>query len=130
MFGKLVMAEWERSFLIRKELNCDCFVIMPNHLHSIIAIKEEGQKASGSKQPDKLIRNSHSISSFIASFKAVCSARIKKTGSFNFENIWQKNYYDHIIRSEEELNNIRKYIETNPLKWELDKYYAANKQMP
>ncbi|KAA3613985.1 MAG: transposase [Calditrichaeota bacterium] len=39
--GKIVLAEWEKSFQIRSELSCDCFIIMPNHIHAVVMIKND-----------------------------------------------------------------------------------------
>lgn len=54
--------------------------------------------------------------------------RVKRDGWKPFDGkLWQRNYYEHIIRNEKELNQIREYILHNPLKWELDKEYVPNK---
>lgn len=72
-------------------LNIDYFVIMPNHIHLILILEESGLK----------------LGEIIRRFKAKISY---STG----ENIWQPNYYEHVIRNDKALNKIREYIITNP----------------
>ena len=60
----------------------------------------------------------------IGAFKTTSSKLIHQRGLSEFQ--WQRNYYDHIIRNEKELDKIRKYIVENPLKWELDRNNPEN----
>lgn len=69
-------------------------------------------------------RAPRSLGSFIAGFKASVTSRARK--EFNMAGIWQRNYYEHIIRNDRELNNIRWYILNNPLNWQLDRDNAQN----
>jgi putative transposase len=62
----------------------------------------------------------HSIGSFIAGFKSITTKRINQTLNTSGQSIWQRNYYEHIIRDERELNKIRRYIINNPAKWTYD----------
>lgn len=66
---------------------------------------------------------SNSLGSIIGQFKSVCTKRIKLMLDYPITSIWQKNYYEHIIRNEDDLFRIQKYIAQNPLKWQLDEYY-------
>lgn len=77
---------------------------MPNHIHLIIVFEEKSDVT---------------ISSLISTLKRFVN---KECG----ENIWQRSYYDHIIRNEKDYIDIAKYIEENPKKWLLDKYYIGN----
>jgi REP element-mobilizing transposase RayT len=128
-------------------LNDDEFVIMPNHIHGILWIIESASsnvRADGVR-PDcihldndiQLIdrgaslappqssdvyhapqRKPKSLSSFIAGFNVKVTSRA--LAELNMSRIWQRNYYDHIIRNETELIKIREYIETNSLRWRDD----------
>jgi len=64
-----------------------------------------------------------SLSSFIAGYKSSVTKRINQIRQTPGFLVWQRNYYEHIIRNEIELNKIRKYIQNNPLNWEKDKNY-------
>ncbi len=102
----------------------DEFVIMPNHIHGIIIINVGANNHSplqnGSQQ--SLFRSpSRTIGSIIRGFKIGITKWFRQ--NTDLYDIWQRNYYEHIIRNEQELNKIREYIINNPLKWELDEYY-------
>ena len=84
----------------------DKYVIMPNHIHLLIAI--DG--------PMKASAPTISVPNLIRSFKVLVSKEIG-------QSIWQRSYHDHIIRDEEDYINHLRYIEDNPAKWLEDKYY-------
>ncbi len=96
-------------------ISVDKYIIMPNHIHLILSVKN-GQ--SGTPVPTNInlkIDNKNSpVAKFISTFKRFCN---KEYG----ENIWQSRYYDHIIRSQEDYNEICEYIDNNPQKWMLTK---------
>jgi REP element-mobilizing transposase RayT len=135
--GEIVREEWLRSAEIRKEIRLfeDEFMIMPNHLHGINWIVESvgadgvrpfissGRTASAPTGVS-LWRAPRSLGSFIAGFKASVTSRAER--ELNMTGIWQRNYYDHIIRNDRELTNIRWYIRNNPLNWQLDRDNAQN----
>lgn len=66
---------------------------------------------------------SDSLGSIIGQFKSICTKRMKLMLDYPIKSIWQRNYYEHIIRNDDDLYRIRKYIQQNPLKWQLDEYY-------
>jgi REP element-mobilizing transposase RayT len=138
--GQIVHDEWMRSIGVRKEIQLyeDEFTVMPNHAHGIVWIVEtvgtdgirpelntaENQGVRRTPQPtpqSALRRVPKSLGSFIAGFKASVSSRAKR--ELNMTGIWQKNYYEHIIRSEKEFENIWKYISDNPRKWSNDQLH-------
>ena len=116
----------------------DEFVVMPNHVHGIVWIVEkDNPSADGSdhnvgvtgRSPLQQRQQSSpkpgpppkSLGSFVAGFKSACTKRINIARGTPGERVWQRNYYERVIRDEGELNRMREYILTNPLKWELDK---------
>ena len=96
-------------------ISVDNYVIMPDHIHFLISITN-GQ--SGTPVPTdiiKIIDNKNSVvAKFVGTFKRFCN---KEYG----ENIWQPRYHDHIIRNQEDYNDIWEYIQNNPKKWILTK---------
>ena len=60
------------------------------------------------------------IGEIVGSFKSLCVYKCKNNG-INIPRLWQRNYYEHIIRNENELNEIREYIINNPMRWEFDR---------
>ena len=95
------------------------YVVMPNHVHGIIVIHENEPSSYGGARhaspiPARGVKP-NSLGAIVGSYK---SAATKQIGQ---KNIWQRNYYEHIIRNEMEWNRIHRYIEANPMHWKLDR---------
>ena len=101
----------------------DEFVIMPNHFHGIIIITDTTVGADMG-----LVRMGANLATVVQWFKTMTTNEyirgVKNLGwqPFN-KRLWQRNYYDHIIRNQESLQHIQEYIHTNPLKWEEDQLH-------
>ena len=124
-YGEVVKQEWFQSAQIRREIELDAFVIMPNHIHGIVIIHEP-VGANGVRPiqtngglPQRM--KPKSLPSFVAGFKSSATKHINKLRNIPDIPIWQRNYYEHIIRNENELNLIRGYIIDNSLQWQFDK---------
>jgi putative transposase len=103
----------------------DAFVFMPNHIHGIIMIRRDTTcRVSTTERFGKPV--AHSLPTIIRSYKAAVTKRVNELRRAQGLSVWQSNYYEHIIRNEEDLNDIREYIVNNPLKWDLDKENPAN----
>ena len=85
------------------------FVVMPNHVHFIVAV-------------DKDDDSSVSLGQFVHFIKSAVSRAIHKTEPGI--SVWHRGYYDHIIRDDEDLERIMEYIRNNPGKWFEDRYYS------
>jgi len=120
--GKIVHDEWLRTADIRSNVELDVFVVMPNHFHAIILLHPDGrgtlQRAPTVEQFGK--PTSNTIPTIVRLFKSVSTKRINEIRHTPGAAIWQRNYYEHIIRNDESLNRIREYIMTNPIRWEAD----------
>ena len=134
-YGQIVAAEWEKSPMIRRELELDVFVIMPNHLHGIVNIvgaigvgaigqSPLHQSSTGANSYSPLSPGAapKSLGAFIIGFKSAVTKQINQWRGTPGLPVWQRNYYEHIIRSNRALEAIRHYIEQNPRRWELDRY--------
>lgn len=88
-------------------INVDNYVIMPNHIHMILVISDFSGRTLFAPTIHRVIKQ--------------MKEHITKTIGLS---IWQKSFYDHIIRNDTEYQEIYKYIDNNPLEWELDKYYC------
>ncbi|MBS1258552.1 MAG: hypothetical protein MAG551_01611 [Candidatus Scalindua arabica] len=102
----------------------DEFIIMPNHIHGIICIDTMNNVGVQNLEPlhkqnkyQQIIPKS--IGSIIRGFKIGVTKWFRK--NTNIHNVWQRNYYEHIVRNEKELVRIMEYIMYNPLKWMLDR---------
>ncbi|MDP2363027.1 MAG: transposase [Ignavibacteria bacterium] len=103
---------------LQKRFPCielDYYVVMPNHIHIILILEN--------KQNERPVN----ITEIIAALKSLTTIEIHKDGLKEFK--WQRSFYDRIIRDEKELYNIRKYIEQNPLKWDIEKNNPQNLEM-
>lgn len=137
--GKIVHQEWIYTSDLREYVELDEFVIMPNHLHGIVIIKERVPSFSVTKniksrgvwpytptEKKKFESHSHSLGSIIRGFKSASIKKINKIlGTLN-KSFWQRGFHDHIIRNETDLWHIRQYISNNPNKWELDRENPDN----
>ncbi len=125
-FGIIAESEWIRSGDLREELQCVEHVVMPNHLHGIVTIAVVNRhvvKTVGAHGRAPLHRPARSLGSFVAGFKSIVTRRVNRLRGRPGEPLWQRNYYERVIRDEEELNRAREYIRDNPLKWADDPYH-------
>jgi len=90
---------------------------MPNHAHGIIIIGAGLIGAGLEPAPTDT-----GLPEIMRQFKTFSAKRIKKLRNAPSSTLWQRNYYDHIIRNEQTLNAIRAYIKNNPDQWSMDKY--------
>jgi len=129
-FGEIAKVELVRSPEIRKEILIDTFAIMPNHIHILAMItvganggspfnQSENRQANGGSPLPRMRRKS--ISSFVAGYKSSSTKQINVLRGTPGAEFWQRNYYEHIVRNEVELNKTRQYIELNPLQWKFDR---------
>ena len=105
----------------------DAYVIMPNHLHGIIFIGEPdnvgGSRTGGSRTaPTKR----KPLGGLIGAFKTTSTKRVNSIRQTPAAQLWQRNYYEHIIRNETDLNRIREYIHYNPARWAQDSENPLN----
>jgi putative transposase len=123
--GKL--AEWHWYDLPNHfaHLTLDEFIVMPNHIHGVLFIAENPIK--GDTQSDSIdavptgekITKRSSLGVVVGTYKAAVTRNARQKLQF-MKTIWQSRYYDHIIRNENSLNDIRNYIIHNPASWEKD----------
>jgi REP-associated tyrosine transposase len=120
-FWEIVQQEWGNSAQIRPEIIFDEFIIMPNHLHGIVIINQLSADTVGAHGRAPLHRKPRSLGSFITGFKSIVTKGINEIRLTPCSPVWQRNYYEHIIRNDYALAKIREYIHYNPLKWDLDR---------
>jgi putative transposase len=140
-YGKIVRDEWMGTSLIRKEIEIDEFVVMPNHFHGIVVIWGRGDRPVaplttivGSIQgrppvaptEDRSGPKPKSIGSFLAGFKSIATKRINENRQSTGAPVWQRNYYERIVRNEIECKRIREYINNNPANWNDDENNPDN----
>jgi len=122
--GQIVQDEWYKSAWIREEIELDAFVVMPNHVHAIVAIGDRARRATG-RSPRQSGPAKRSLGAFVGGFKSVVTKRINEIRNSPGTPVWQRNYFEHVIRNEESLHRIRQYVLDNPTQWEFDRENSA-----
>jgi len=166
--GRIVQEEWEKTPAIRREMELDAFVVMPDHIHGIVIIRESPVEDDGAgngmgigmgngvgayghtplhtpphTQPHTPLHTpphtqpqtdhapfrspSKTIGAMVRGFKAASTRSINARRFSPGAPVWQRNYYEHIIRDDAEWNQIREYIEYNPARWKEDEVYPDGK---
>ncbi len=130
-FGQMVEEEWLKTSSLRPGVKLDEFAIMPNHVHGIIKfgdVQAEQKLARdqfgctfvrsyAEHEPFQPRRHPGSLGSMVKGFKSACNRRINLLGQTPGKPVWQRNYHEHVIRGDEDLNVVREYILANPLRW-------------
>ena len=127
-YGMVLKQEWLNINNGRNNIDLDQFVVIPNHMHGIVVINPGGvlQYAPA----DNALRSpSQTIGSIIRKYKSTTTRQINIIRSTPGMPVWQRNYFEHILRNEIELNNIWKYIRNNPVRWAFDKDNPINIQI-
>jgi REP element-mobilizing transposase RayT len=114
-----VVIETWRTLPIRfPSISLDEFVIMPNHFHGIIVLQRDVVQGAASGAP--------TLGGVIRAFKSLSAIGANRTLGRSDRPFWQRNYYERVIRNEDELYRIREYILENPAKWAQDKNNPIN----
>ncbi|HDO22867.1 MAG TPA: transposase [Nitrospirae bacterium] len=114
--GEMIQSVWNGLPEHYPHVELDQFVVMPNHMHGIVVISNDNYK--GGETPPLRERT---LGQIVAYFKYQTTKQINQRRNTPGIPVWQRNYFDRIIRNETELKRIRRYILDNPLKWHLDK---------
>jgi len=124
--GKIAIKFWLEIPKHFDHVQLDEFVLMPNHIHGIIIIREVGVQNFEPLQKRNRFQKitPRSIGSIIRAYKSSVKHWCKENDYESFK--WQRNYYEHVIRNEDDLRRIREYIVNNPLIWELDSENPEN----
>jgi REP element-mobilizing transposase RayT len=131
--GLIVKDEWEKTPEIRKNVKLGKYVIMPNHFHAIFQIEYQ-IKIENNDSLGKFKSPSQTVGAIMRGFKGATTLKINKHLSAHKScrgvllyaqngnnSIWQRNYWEHIIRTEIEHSKISQYIIDNPVCWDNDK---------
>ncbi len=147
---RIVELQWQSVGRYSKHAAVDEFVIMPNHVHGIIWIsnadrvgaQHTGNRGSGLRSEE---RSGHlclpvaacaaplphgvipgSLAAIVRAFKSASAKRINALCGTYGAPVWQRNYYERVIRNDRELTAVRRYIRDNPAKWADDPNHPQN----
>ncbi|KAA0206229.1 transposase [Candidatus Uhrbacteria bacterium] len=118
--GRIVRDGWDGIGEHFSNVKTDEFVVMPNHVHGVIWLDGSCPHV-GATHASPLPKgpSSGSVGAIIGSFKSAVTKRVNEMNPL-FGPVWQRNYYERVIRSDAELDAVRQYIRDNPAKWEED----------
>ena len=138
-YGEIVRECWDEIPQKYQNVETDEFAVMPNHVHGIIIINDsepndnnddgvgarlsrpdEKTKGATQRRPYKI-----TLGKIVACLKYESAKRINEINDSYGTKIWQRNYFEHTIRNEKELNRIREYIINNPARWDEDEENLA-----
>jgi putative transposase len=149
-FGQIVQLHWQNLPKHHHRLQLGESVVMPNHMHGILILKDnrdvfddrndvvgagfaDDLSLSIEDLPTKpaptgnlMVTQHCGISEIIRGFKTFSARRINQIRHTRGFHVWQRNYYEHIIRDESSFQKICQYIQTNPISWEIDQLHPDN----
>lgn len=137
-FGLVAKQQWEKLPNRFPNTELGAFMIMPNHMHGIVLITdgrgtaenpndlngESSRRAPTQERFQKPVKGS--IPTIIRSYKSAVSYRINLMRGTDGVPLWQRNFYEHVVRNEQDLQNKTDYINANPLLWDEDDENPAN----
>lgn len=136
--GKIVRSHWLKLPKYHPHLQLDAFVVMPNHFHGILVLTDTsvgaglaGNQSMRTEKPETkpapthiaAPTNHHGIPEIIRGFKTFSARRINQRQKVSGVPVWQRNYYEHIIRNETSLQRLQQYIHNNPFSWQEDQLH-------
>ena len=123
----MIQRIWESLPSRFPQLDIDEFIVMPNHIHGVVVMGSatraeqiDSQSSAGAPSEDVV-----TLSNVLSTFKSLTTleyargVKVKKWRPFH-RRLWQRSYYDHVVRNDESLRLIREYIAGNPTMWSLD----------
>jgi len=141
--GRMIQSVWDKLPQNYQGVDVDAFVVMPNHIHGIIALTPAVGAGPRACPPDphacseygqpQGVAPTMSLPDVVHRFKSLTTTRYRhgviQNGWRPFPGkLWQRNYYERIIRNEDELDHIRCYIRDNPIQWETDENNPNRKE--
>ena len=121
--GEIVQGVWFALTEHYAHIHLNEFVVMPNHVHGIIEIEAESVGVGFKPTPTR-----HGLSEIVRAFKTFSARRINEKCNTVGNKVWQRNYYEQIIRSEISYLAITEYIQTNPQRWMDDVYFIPTSE--
>ena len=132
--GAMVLEVWEELPKRFPTMDLDAFVVMPNHVHGIVVLDQPvgvplvGTQGDGDRATTKVALST--LGDVVGAYKSITTVRYThgvKVGLWNpfGERLWQRNYYEHVIRNDSELNRAREYIAGIPALWARDRENPA-----
>ena len=120
--GMAVHEEWLKTAELRENVEMEACTVMPNHVHGIVVITN-GRGVLPYAPTGTLRSPSRTIGAIVRGFKSASTKHINEMRNTPGTPVWQRSFYEHVIRNDEELKAIRQYILSNPANWTTDENY-------
>jgi len=140
--GRIVAQSWMWLGDHHPYVDLDAWVIMPNHIHGIVVILDDdivsrdrrggcrGDPCRGGSRTAPTAAKRKPLGRLIGAFKTVSTKRINEIRCTPGDRFWQRNYWEHIIRDESSLAQIRQYVINNPARWVDDRLHPTQPPLP
>lgn len=127
--GNIAYSEWKNISGMRHDVSLCEFVIMPNHMHGIINVgahcmrpMNDDIRPVSDGQKSGRVQRAPTVGDIVRGYKSAVTKRVWDLCGHHGQSVWQRNYYEHIIRNDQAYSNIVEYIHSNPQKWQDDIY--------
>ncbi len=136
-YGEIVDREWKRTSSLRPQVDLDLYAIMPNHFHAIFVITGDAPDSVGAycntplqkpTTPPEFRSPSQTVGAIVRGFKATTTKQVNILRKTPCAPFWQRDYWEHVIRDDADLERLRDYIEGNPGKWAEDQYHPSTSE--
>lgn len=135
--GAIARATWEETPAHCPQARLDTFVVMPNHLHAIVIlvgathaspcrIHHGRNTGEACLAPTRWEARRGTLGTIVGAFKSASAKRINEARGTPGGTVWQRGYFDHIIRDTLSLDRIRRYIRDNPIRWSTDREHPPS----
>jgi REP element-mobilizing transposase RayT len=116
--GEVIESHWHALPRKYPQIELDAFVVIPNHIHGVLWITSVG--AGFPRPPTNAGEVRPTLGQIIGFYKYQTTKTVNEQRGAAGAKLWQRSYYDHIMRNDHELDAIREYIATNPDRWDDD----------
>ncbi len=117
--GIIAHAQWQATREMRANVELHEYIIMPNHMHGILEITDVNETACEATLGD-----------MVRGYKSAVTRQVRAQQGGAQSAVWQRGFYENVIRSEEAYLAMSRYIQTNPLRWENDLYFVHTPPVP
>jgi len=137
-YGQIAHDEWIKTAELRSNVELDAFVVMPNHVHGIVVItrpvralratplhdtRPYSRTINKNENMSNISPKSGELGTIVRAYKSATTKHINEVRNTPCEKMWQRNYFENIIRNEQMYQYIANYIVNNPTNWENDRFY-------
>ena len=150
-YGESVTACWLDLPGHYDHVRLDAFVVMPNHVHAVIGLRGNDDTAvdqthdntvgaglrpaptvadDAATKTNAVAPKRHALPEIVRAFKSFSARHINEIRNSPGAPVWQRTYYEHVVRSESELGRIRAYVRDNPARWTSDAYFTLDVPRP